>query len=145
MDQWGQPSHESTNPSKLSPQLLNGTNYISWAKPVFITLSGIDKIDFITGEKQKPEPADPEKPTDAEKIAIRKWQKEDHTVMSWLYGSMEQQVLDLFLQNSETSQALWEDLKSFYGQQKNHSHVYHLIQEIQLETKGTKSHMVVFT
>jgi len=72
MDQWGQPSHESTNPSKLSPQLLNGTNYISWAKSVFITLSGRDKIDFITGEKEKPEPADPEKPTDAEKIAIRK-------------------------------------------------------------------------
>ena len=61
MDQWGQPSHEATNPSKLSPQLLNGANYISWAKSVSITLSGRDKIDFITGDNIKPEPENPEK------------------------------------------------------------------------------------
>ena len=72
MDQWGQQSNESANPSKLSPTLLNGTNYLSWARSVTLSLSGRDKIDFITGDKQKPEPKDPEKVTEAEKAAIRK-------------------------------------------------------------------------
>ena len=103
--------------------------------------SGRDKIDFITGEKQKPEPKDPEKITEAEKAAIRKWQNSDHTVMSWIYGSMEQPVSDLFLHSCNTSHELWESVKAFYGQQKNHSHVYRLQQEIQQEKKGTKSHL----
>ena len=61
--------------------------------------------------------------------------------MSLLYGSIEQQVSDLFLHSCNTSQELWEGIQSFYGQQKNHSHVYRLQLEIQQEKKGTRTHL----
>ena len=139
MDPWGQ--QEATNPSKLSHTLLNGTNYLSWARSVTFALSARDKIDFITEDKKKPEPQDPLKESDAEKAAIRKWQKEDHAIISWLHGSMEQQIFDLFIHSCNTSKELWEGLRTFYDQQKNHAHVYRLKQEIQQEQKGNRSHI----
>jgi hypothetical protein len=68
MDSWGQ--QEVANSSKLSHTLLNGANYLSWARSITFALSARDKIEFITGEKKKPQPADPLKETDAEKAVI---------------------------------------------------------------------------
>ena len=106
MEQWGQQSSEITNSSKLTNTLLNGRNYLSWARSVNLALSARDKLEFITGEKTKPKPTDPEKATEAEKLAIQKWQTTDHMVMTWLIGSMEPIISYLFLHSSSTTRTM---------------------------------------
>jgi hypothetical protein len=62
-------------------------------------------------------------------------------ITHWIHGSMEQHISDLFIHSCNTSKELWDGLQTFYGQQKNHSHVYRLKQEIQQEKKGNRSNI----
>ena len=57
---------EATNFSKLINTLLNGKNYVSWARAASRALSGREMLEFITGEEKKPEIANTSKKTPEE-------------------------------------------------------------------------------
>ena len=65
MAQEGQP--EATNTSKLTNTLLNGKNYLSWAKAASRALSGREMLEYITGENKEPVPTNPQLLTEPEK------------------------------------------------------------------------------
>ena len=52
---------------------------------------------------------------------------------------MQPTVSELFTL-AETAHELWEAVKNMYGQQNNFSHIYQLMQEIQQEKQGSRSH-----
>ena len=59
---------EATNFSKLTNTLLNGKNYVSWARAASRALSGREMLVFITGEEKKPEIANTSKLTPEETV-----------------------------------------------------------------------------
>ena len=63
---------EAANFSKLTNTLLNGKNYVSWARAASRALSGREMLEFITGEEKKPEIANTSKITPKETIATKK-------------------------------------------------------------------------
>ena len=64
----GQHSNEAANyTSKRTNTLLNGQNYLSWARSAKLSLSGREVLDFIIGEETKPEPAKKDEETESEK------------------------------------------------------------------------------
>ena len=96
MAQEGQ--HEATNnTSKLTNTLLNGKNYLSWAKAASRALSGREMREYITGENQEPVPKDPTSLTDTEKKAAKKWRTQNDKIITWLTNSMESSISELFL------------------------------------------------
>ena len=127
MAQEGQ--HEAANPSKLTNTLLNGKNYLSWAKAASRALSGREMLEYITGEIEIPKPTDPQKLTDIEKKAAKKWKTDNDKIITWLMNSMESSISNLFL-FADTATELWEAVKAMYGQQNNNSRIYQLKQEI---------------
>ena len=88
MAQEGQ--HEATNnSSKLTNALLNGKNYLTWAKAAARALSGREMREYITGDNKVPEVANPLSLTEAERKARRKWRTQNDKIITWLTNSME--------------------------------------------------------
>lgn len=58
---------------------LNGDNFLRWAQSVRMFIRGQGKIDYITGEKTTPNPADP---------SFARWNVENSKIMTWLITSM---------------------------------------------------------
>ncbi|XP_078156597.1 uncharacterized protein LOC144552491 [Carex rostrata] len=138
MAQEGQ--HEATNSSKLTNMLLNGRNYLTWAKAAARAISGREMREYITGENKIPEFANPLLPTEPEKKAMRKWRTQNDKIITWLTNSMEPSVAELFLL-PDTAFELWEAVKAMYGQQNNYSRIYQLKIEIQQEKQGERKHV----
>ena len=127
---------QQTDSSKLTNVLLNGRNYLSWVRAVTLALSSRGKLEFITGENQKPKPKDPQKPDETEKKAMKDWQTQDHQVMVWLLGAIEPQISDIF-SYADNAESLWGMVREIYGQEQNFSHIYQLKQEVaQIKQKG---------
>ncbi|XP_078149683.1 uncharacterized protein LOC144545002 [Carex rostrata] len=125
MAQEGQ--HKATNNSlKLTNALLNGKNYLTWAKVAARALSGQEMREYITGENNVPEVANPLLLTDK--------------IITWLTNSMESSIAELF-HLPDTTFELWEAVKAMYGQENNYSRIYQLKLEIQQEKQGTRKHV----
>ncbi|KAJ3706649.1 hypothetical protein LUZ61_010354 [Rhynchospora tenuis] len=129
----------SLETNKLTSELLNEKNYMSWAKSVTFALSGRGKLGHVTGTKTRPVPAKPSEPTDEENQKIEEWQTADHCVMSWVLASIEPRLSRMFLY-TKTARELWQKIEGVYGQRNNYSYIYQLKQDIYHATKGTKSH-----
>ena len=122
MAQEGQ--HEATNNvSKLTNTLLNGRNYLTWAKAAARALSGREMREYITGENKEPEIANPLELIEAEKKAMRKWRTQNDKIITWLTNSMESSIAELFLL-SDTAFELWKTVKTMYSQENNYSRIY---------------------
>ncbi|KAJ4781016.1 01P13-2 [Rhynchospora pubera] len=129
----------SLESNKLTSELLNERNYLSWAKSVTFTLSGKGKLGHVTGTKTKPTPAKPSEPTDEDNRKIEEWQMADHCVMSWILASIEPRLSKMFLY-TKTARELWQKIEGVYGQRNNYCYIYQLKQKIYHATKGTKNH-----
>src|ERR1035438_3536523 len=87
----------SNNASKLTNALLNGRNYLTWAKAAARALSGREMREYITGDNKAPEFANSLSLTKAEKKAMRKWRTQNDKIITWLTNSMESSIAELFL------------------------------------------------
>jgi gag-polypeptide of LTR copia-type len=84
---------------KLSHVLLNGNNYLTWAKTARVTLKGKSLLRFINGAKRRPE----------EGIEAQDdWKILDRQSMTLITNSFEPQLLDLFV-HCETALELWKE------------------------------------
>ncbi|KAJ3702442.1 hypothetical protein LUZ61_006147 [Rhynchospora tenuis] len=132
---------------------LNGTNYTSWARGVYLSLAGKGKEHHLSG---LPDPnlieikesdtnaktttgtgttvPDPQKQHKNDP----KWKREDIQVMTWLLSTMTPEISQEFL-FSESAQAIWENARQRFGQAQNFAHLYNIKQEINQMKKGTKS------
>ncbi|KAJ1685052.1 hypothetical protein LUZ63_016442 [Rhynchospora breviuscula] len=129
----------SIETSKLTSELLNEKNYMSWAKSVTFALSGRGKLGHVTGSKEKPVPAKSSDITDEEKQKMEEWQMADHCVISWILASIEPRLSKMFLY-TKTAKEMWQKIEGVYGQRNNYCYIYQLKQEIYHATKGTKNH-----
>jgi hypothetical protein len=129
---------EAINTSKLTNTLLNGQNYLSWARAASRALSGREMLEYITGETKAPKSVNPSNKTEIEKKEAKTWRTTNDRIITSLVMSMEPTVADLFM-TADTAHELWEAVKNMYGQQKNFSHIYRLMQEIQQEKQGSRS------
>jgi gag-polypeptide of LTR copia-type len=120
---------------KLTSELLNEKNYLSWARSVTFALSGRGKLGHVTDTKPKPVAAKPAE----EALAIDEWQMADHSVITWILASIEPKLSKMFLY-SKSAKELWEKLESMYGQRNNYSYIYQLKQQIYGAKKENKSH-----
>ncbi|XP_078159026.1 uncharacterized protein LOC144554589 isoform X2 [Carex rostrata] len=113
-------SYSNPTNSPLTNILLNGKNYLPWARAVTVALGGKSKIGHVTGTTSKPT---------ADETKINEWQANDHLVMNWLFNSMHPEIYDIF-SYSETAAILWTKLKEMYGRSNNVSRVFELQQNL---------------
>jgi TPP-dependent indolepyruvate ferredoxin oxidoreductase alpha subunit len=86
---------------KLIGVVLNGKNYHSWAKQITSALTGIDKLEYVTGEMTPPVP------TVEEIKELREWIKCNHLVANWLLNTMELHIADIISLHN-IAQEIWE-------------------------------------
>ena len=133
---------------RLTNTLLNGTNYPSWARSVYLFLHSKGKLSHITGKTEKAieqktstekDPttgkADPKISTEQTDL---EWHQNDTSVMTWLLNSMEPQVARLFMYK-DPAKEIWDETKEMYGQDQNFSYIFHLKQEISQIKQGTRT------
>jgi gag-polypeptide of LTR copia-type len=133
--------HSHTGEMQQTPRptntLLNGTNYPSWARSVYLFLHSKGKLSHITGKtgiplepktNTEPETGTGGKKTNTEQTDLE-WQQNDTSVMTWLLNSMEPQVSRLFM-FMNSAKEIWDETKEMYGQDQNFSYIFHLKQEI---------------
>ncbi|KAJ4774217.1 01P13-1 [Rhynchospora pubera] len=111
-----------TSTVKLTTILLNGLNYHQWAHAVNIALEGRGLLEFITGEFEKPDQAT--KPKE-----YKQWRKLDCQVLTLIQNSIEPKIGEIFFSHT-SSKDLWDAIAKHYGKRKNHSHIYHLKENI---------------
>jgi gag-polypeptide of LTR copia-type len=92
---------------KITHITLNGTNYLPWMHTASIGLGGRSKLEYVTGELQKPLPVNPNFPTTQEKKALKEWRADDLLVTNWLLNSMEPAIVDICM-CAGSAQAVWE-------------------------------------
>jgi gag-polypeptide of LTR copia-type len=107
---------------RLTTTLLNGTNYPSWVRSVYLFLHSKGKLSHITGKTEIPI----EQKTSTEQTNLE-WQQNDTSVMTWLLNSMEPQVSRLFM-FMNSAKEIWDETKEMYGQDQNFSYILHLKQ-----------------
>ncbi|XP_078174438.1 uncharacterized protein LOC144568083 [Carex rostrata] len=113
-------SYKTPTNSPLTNILLNGKNYLPWARAVTIALGGQSKIGHINGKTLKPK---------TDETEIDEWQANDHKVMNWLFNSMQPEIYDIF-SYSETAKILWDKLEEMYGRSNNAARVFELQQSL---------------
>ncbi|KAL0440470.1 UNVERIFIED_CONTAM: hypothetical protein Slati_2530000 [Sesamum latifolium] len=78
----------SDNPGvSLVPNLLDGTNFLSWSRPIRIALGAKMKLGFINGKNPKPSKTAEE---------YEQWTRADCLVISGLLSSMSKRLLNRF-------------------------------------------------
>jgi gag-polypeptide of LTR copia-type len=118
------PRPDFNSAKKISHLLLNGKNYLTWAKTSKVTLKGKGLLGFISGARERP----------AEGLdAQEDWDMLDGQTMTLISNSIEPQLIDLFV-HCETTFELWKEIKGQYSNQKNHSHIF------SAQTRDSKNH-----
>lgn len=113
------PNLEFNSSQKLTNVLLNGKNYIPWARAARTTLKGKGLLGYITGSKVRPREG-----TDAQE----EWDMLDCQVITLIRNSLEPKLTENFY--CETAAELWQEIEGQFSNQKNHSQVYQLQREI---------------
>ncbi|KAK4269662.1 hypothetical protein QN277_022790 [Acacia crassicarpa] len=72
----------------LVSEKLTGDNYREWSQSMIFALDGRDKLDYITGEAEKPSTSDTKE--------FRKWKSENALVSSWLINAMSSSIKKSF-------------------------------------------------
>lgn len=94
--------HPSENAgSSITPVLFDGSGYRSWRRGVLRALSVKNKIVFINGKLQKPDPNSP---------IFAQWERCDDMVMSWILNSLSKDLADI-LQYVKNTKKLQDDIK----------------------------------
>jgi Reverse transcriptase (RNA-dependent DNA polymerase)/Integrase core domain/gag-polypeptide of LTR copia-type/GAG-pre-integrase domain len=110
--------------SPLTNILLDGKNYLPWARAVTVALGGRSKLGHINGKTPKP--------TNWSEA----WEASDQLVMNWLFNSMRPEIYEIF-SYSETAKGLWEKLEEMYGRSNHAARVFELQQNLAKCKKGS--------
>ncbi|KAK2970862.1 hypothetical protein RJ640_022304 [Escallonia rubra] len=107
----GLPTHGNSESSILpiTGHKLNGLNYLQWSQSVFMFISGKGKEDYLTGTIETPSKDDP---------SYKKWNSENHMVMSWLINTMNLEIGQNFMFYG-TAKEIWENVKETYSDNEN--------------------------
>ncbi|KAK3023749.1 LOW QUALITY PROTEIN: hypothetical protein RJ639_044458 [Escallonia herrerae] len=114
----GLPTHGNSESSILpiTGHKLNGLNYLQWSQSVFMFISGKGKEDYLTGTIETPSKDDPN---------YKKWNSENHMVMSWLINTMNLEIGQNFMFNG-TAKEVWENVKETYSDNDNTSELFEI-------------------
>jgi gag-polypeptide of LTR copia-type len=113
------PNIDFNSAQRLTNFLLNGRNYIPWARATRTALKGKDLLGHITGSKVRPKEETNEQ---------EEWDIIDSQVVTLISNSLELQLTETFY--CETTAELWKEIEGQFGNQKNHSQIYQLQREI---------------
>jgi Reverse transcriptase (RNA-dependent DNA polymerase)/Integrase core domain/gag-polypeptide of LTR copia-type/GAG-pre-integrase domain len=134
-------SEERSNKSLVN-FLLNGDNYLTWARAMKVALGGQKKIQHIKGrsvtEEELPTeatPADKLKAQAAKKKEDEEWEANDLQVMSQILNSIEPKLYGIFAY-ANTSKELWDTIYDMYGDANNSSRIFEIQQTISSLKQG---------
>ncbi|XP_019427180.1 PREDICTED: uncharacterized protein LOC109335501 [Lupinus angustifolius] len=85
---------------------LNGNNYHSWSRAMWMSLKTKNKLQFIDGSLLKPSIEDP---------SFNTWDRVNTLVVSWLTQSIDASIVQSILW-METATEIWQDLHERYYQ-----------------------------
>lgn len=123
-------ANSNNSQSPLTNLMLNGTNYIQWARAVKVGLGGRSKLEHITGLVEKPDGT-----TTTVINKNKDWIAMDLCVMSWIFNTMEPKIYGIFA-FSNTAKELWDSLFEMYGNSNNSSRVFEIQQNISSLKQG---------
>ncbi|KAL5713007.1 Beta-galactosidase 8 [Ranunculus cassubicifolius] len=107
--------------SLITPERLDGTNYVEWSLNAQNKIRGRKRWGFISGTKVAP------KDTDSEEYEA--WEDENCMVKSWLLDAMTKDIRSLFIRLS-TAKEIWENVKQTYSVSQDASKGYQLYCEV---------------
>ncbi|XP_078179596.1 uncharacterized protein LOC144573717 [Carex rostrata] len=105
---------------KLTNVPLNGKNYIPWAKAAKVTLKAKRLLGYINGSKKRPMEG-----TEAQE----EWDMVDSQAMTLISNSIEPQLSTSFW-TCKTAAELWQAIEKQFSDQRSHSQIYQLKNEI---------------
>ncbi|KAE9592897.1 putative retrotransposon gag domain, gag-polypeptide of LTR copia-type [Lupinus albus] len=98
--------HNESPGAILVSKTLNGENYHSWSRAMWISLKTKNKLQFIDGSLLKPSIDDP---------SFAVWDRVNTLVVSWLTQSIDASIVQSILW-METTFDIWKDLRERYYQ-----------------------------
>lgn len=101
---------------QITPQKLNGKNFLSWSRSAAMVIRGKGKIAFIDGTSSRPTADDP---------TYAQWDASNSIVMAWLIHSMEDEIGETYLFCS-TAKEIWDNLVLAYSDVDNSSQLFEL-------------------
>ncbi|KAL2497494.1 Bifunctional aspartokinase/homoserine dehydrogenase 1 [Abeliophyllum distichum] len=102
---------------QLTVEKLNGRNYREWAQSIKLVIDGKGKLEFLTGEKKKPEAIDA--------TSLQKWKSENSLVIAWLVNSMKPTIEKTYL-FLPTAKDVWDAVKETYSDSENSSQIFEI-------------------
>jgi gag-polypeptide of LTR copia-type len=137
-------NQKGTHNQSLTNFLLDGTNYLPWARAIKVALGGRLKLEHIMGKSYsivtsstaegQPQTGDDDSSTTEDRpktmevqvtTLSSEWVANDLCVMSWIFNSMEPAIYNIFAY-SNTSKELWDSLFEMYGNTNNSSRVFEI-------------------
>ena len=115
------PFHLQDMSSLITPERLDGTNYIEWSLNAQNKIRGRKRWGFIYGSKIAPK--------DNTSEEYETWEVENYMVKSWLLDAMTKDIRSLFLRLS-TAKEIWEAAKQTYYVSQDASKAYQLYCEV---------------
>ncbi|KAE8663671.1 hypothetical protein F3Y22_tig00112925pilonHSYRG00180 [Hibiscus syriacus] len=105
--------HQSDNPGMiLVSQLLSNNNFHSWKRSMMLALSAKNKLGFVDGSIQAPDPSLVNQ--------FNAWTRANNLVNSWLLNSVSKDIATSLLYHT-TAAEMWKDLVDHF-QQSNGPH-----------------------
>ncbi|KAL2230371.1 UNVERIFIED_CONTAM: Retrovirus-related Pol polyprotein from transposon RE1 [Sesamum indicum] len=118
--------HPSDNSSfVLASSQLNGSNYLTWSRAVYVALGCKMKLAFIDGSFPRPI---------AGSALFEQWRRADLMVTSWLWNSISKDIVESFMFVS-SSRELWLELEARYGRCSGPM-IYQIQREISTVSQG---------
>ncbi|KAL2237703.1 uncharacterized protein LOC110011372 [Sesamum indicum] len=113
---------------------LNGSNYVSWARSIKISIGARQKLGYINGTCQKPT---------EDKEAVEQWRKNDYMVVSWILNSITKEITEDFLY-ADSARDLWVELEMRFGE-SNGPLLYQIQRDITSISQKNMNVAVYFT
>jgi hypothetical protein len=88
---------------------LTDGNYTSWRELMLVALGRYGLTTHVIGEGT---PSDTS-PTSA-------WGRDDYTVLSWIYGSIDTDLLGIVMRPGSTARAIWDAIENLFRDNKKH-------------------------
>ncbi|KAJ8640033.1 hypothetical protein MRB53_016727 [Persea americana] len=107
--------------SLLTPEKLDGTNYVEWALNAQNKIRGRKRWGFISSSKAAPE--------DTTSDEYEAWEDDNCMIKSWLLDSMNKEIRSIFLRLS-TAKEIWDMAKQTYSVSQDASKSYQLYYEV---------------
>ncbi|KAL2246506.1 UNVERIFIED_CONTAM: Retrovirus-related Pol polyprotein from transposon RE2 [Sesamum indicum] len=118
--------HPSENSSfVLASSPLNGSNYLTWSRAVYVALGCKMKLAFIDGTFPRP-------PVGS--ALFEQWRRADLMVTSWLWNSISRDIVEGFMYVS-SSRELWLEIHARYRRSSNPM-IYQIQREISSILQG---------